>query len=103
MCRSVASVLVALFLVAAAAYAHGTNSHRVMGTVKVLQEDRLTITTTNGKEAEVRLVADTRYEKDQKPADRSALVAGARVSIQLAEDDETAVKIKIGAGGHAGR
>jgi hypothetical protein len=101
--KHVAWTLLSLLLVAATAFAHGANSHRLMGTVKGVQDDQLTVTTTGGEDKVVLLVADTKYEKDQKPVDRAALATGARVSIDLREDDKTAVKIKIGAGGgHAG-
>ena len=97
--KHVAWTLLSLLLVAASAFAHGANSHRLMGTVKALQNDQLTVTTTAGDDKVVHLVADTKYEKDKKPVERTALVVGARVSIDLEEDDKTAVKIKIGAGG----
>ena len=97
--RKIAVMLWLLVAVAGAALTHGGRSHRLLGTVQGLDEDHLTVTTTEGKEASVTLTADTTYEKDEKPADRSALVEGARVSIQLEEDDKTAVKIKIGGGG----
>jgi hypothetical protein len=95
--------LFALFALAAltttGAFAHGGKSHSLMGTVKHVHENQLTITTTANAEATVTLTSDTKLEQDGKPADRSALVEGARVSIQLEEDDKTAVKVKIGAGG----
>lgn len=90
-------LLVAGALAATAAYAHGGKSHRLMGTVKSLHEDHLTVTTTAGKEATVNLTADTKYERDGKPADRSALAEGVRVSVHLDESDKNAVQVKIGA------
>ena len=98
--RKIAAMLLLFVAVAGVALAHGANSHRLMGTVKSLHEDQLTVTTTEGKEAVVRLTADTTYEQEAKPANRSALVEGARVSIQLDEDNKTAMKIKIGGAGH---
>jgi hypothetical protein len=93
-------VTLSLFVaVAATALAHGGKTHRLMGTVRAVQESRLTVTTTDGKEASARLTAETKYEQAGKPVDRSALVAGARVSIQLDEDDTTALKVKIGGSG----
>ena len=90
--------LAALFTTGA--FAHGGKSHNVMGTVEQVRENQLTITTTAAKEATVTLTSDTKYEKDGKAADRAALVRGARVSIQLDEDDKTALKVKIGGGQH---
>ena len=97
--RKLIATLLLFVAVAATALAHGGKTHRLMGTVKAVQEDHLTVTTTAGKEASARLNADTKYEKAGKPVDRSALVAGARVSIQLDEDDKTALKVKIGGSG----
>ncbi len=97
--RKLAATLLLFVAFAATALAHGGKTHRLMGTVKALHENHLTITTTEGKEASAHLTAETKYEKAGKPADRSALVEGARVSIQLDEDDKTALKIKIGSGG----
>lgn len=89
-------LLIATFA-AGAAFAHGGKSHKLLGTVKSLQEAHLTVTATDGHEAHVILTATTQYEKDGKPAKRADLTAGARVSIQLTEDDKSAVKVKIGA------
>lgn len=102
--RKIAVMLMLLVAVAVAgvALAHGGKSHRLMGTVKSLHEDHLTVTTTDGEEASVQLTAETRYEREGKATDRSALVAGTRVSIHLDEDDERAVKILIGSGGQQG-
>lgn len=89
-----------LFLVATfaagGAFAHGGKSHHLLGTVKELHADHLMVTATDGHETTVLLTEKTQYEKDKKAATRAALVAGARVSIQLTEDNKTAVKIKIG-------
>jgi hypothetical protein len=84
---------------ATGALAHGGKSHKLLGTVEAVEEDQLVLTTTAGEQATVTLTAETRCEKDGKEADRSALVPGARVAIDLSEDDTTAVKIKIGTGG----
>jgi hypothetical protein len=76
--------------------AHGGKSHRLMGTVKELHQDRLTVTTQDGHESSVVLNADTTYEKAGKPAKRSDLVAGVRVVVELDEDDRTAIRIRRG-------
>ena len=96
--RKILSLFAVAVLLATGAFAHGGKSHKLMGTVEHVDGDHVTITTTAKKEATVRLTADTKYEKGGKAADRTALVHGARVSIQLEEDDKTAVKIKIGGG-----
>ena len=90
-------LLLAAAFASTAAFAHGGKTHRLMGTVKALHEDHLTVTTTDGKEATVSLAADTKYERDGKAVDRSALTAGTRVSVHLDEDDKTVLEVKIGA------
>lgn len=89
--------LLAATFAAGAAFAHGGKSHQLLGTVKELHENHLVVTATDGHVVTVKLTKSTQYEKDRKPAMRAALAAGTRVSIQLTEDDKTAVKIKIGA------
>lgn len=91
------ALLAAAALFTTGAFAHGGKSHNVMGTVEHVHENQLTITTMAKEEVTVTLTDETKYEKDGKAADRSALVQGARVSIQLDEDDKTAIKVKIGA------
>jgi hypothetical protein len=89
-------LLIATFATGAA-FAHGGKSHQVLGTVKQLHDNHLMVTATDGHEVMVTLTPKTQYEKDKKPAKRSDLVEGVRVSIQLTEDDKNAVKVKIGA------
>ena len=93
--RFLAFVALIAFIVAPA-LAHG-KSHHLLGTVKTLHENHLVLTTTDNKEATVMLLPDTRYERDGKATDRSALVPGTRVSVELNEKHEAAVLIKIGA------
>lgn len=93
--KILAFLLVAAFATGAA-FAHGGKSHQLLGTIKELHENHLVVTATDGHVATVKLTKTTQYEKDKKAATRSALAAGVRVSIQLTEDDTTAVKIKIG-------
>lgn len=93
-------ILVFLLLLAAvttgATFAHGGKSHRLLGTVQELHEKHLVVKAPDGHETSVALAETTRYEKDKKAVTRSALAAGVRVSIQLSEDDKTAVVVKIG-------
>ena len=89
-------LLIATFA-AGAAFAHGGKSHQLLGTVKELHENHLVVTATDGHVTAVTLTKATLYEKDKKPATRAALAVGSRVSIQLTEDNKTAVKVKIGA------
>lgn len=94
-------ILIFLFvtvLATGAAFAHGGKSHLLLGTVKELHGDHLVVTATDGHVATVMLAKSTTYEKDKKAATRAVLAVGTRVSIQLTEDNKTAVKVKIGAG-----
>lgn len=90
------AALLAMILVlaaAAAASAHGGKSHRVMGTVKAV---RVIVATPDGKQTAVEVTPETLYEKAGKRVTGAELKPGARVSIQLTEDDKRAVKVKIG-------
>lgn len=94
--RRILMFLVVASLVAGAAFAHGGKSHQLLGTVKLLHENHLVVTATDGHEVTVMLIPTTKYEKDKKSAKRSDLATGTRVSIQLTEDGKNAVKVKIG-------
>lgn len=94
--RKILALLLITAFVAGAAFAHGGEGHQLLGTVKELHENHLVVTATDGHEVTVALTNTTQYEKDKKPAQRSDLEVGARVSIRLTEDDKTAVKVKIG-------
>ena len=95
--RKILVLLLIASFAAGAAFAHGGKSHLLLGTVKQLADDHLVVTSTDGHEVTVMLTEATQYQKDKKPATRSALAVGARVSIQLSEDNKTAVKVKVGA------
>jgi YHS domain-containing protein len=94
--RKVFILLLIATFAAGAVFAHGGKSHQLLGTVKELHEDHLVVKAADGHESTVHLTKATVYEKDKKPATRAALVAGARVSVQLTEDNKSAVKVKIG-------
>lgn len=94
--RKMLIFLFATVLATGAAFAHGGKSHVLLGTVKMLHENHLVVTSTDGHEVTVLLTKSTTYEKDKKAATRAALAVGTRVSIQLTEDNKTAVKVKIG-------
>jgi len=94
--RKVFILLLIATFAAGTVFAHGGKSHKLLGTVKLLHENHLVVTATDGHEATVTLTKTTQYEKDGKAAKRSDITEGARVSIQLSEDDKSAVKVKIG-------
>ena len=95
--KILAFLLIAAFA-AGGALAHGGKSHQLLGIVKDLHEDHLVLKTPDGHERTVHLAKTTQYERNKKLAKRSDLAVGLRVSIQLTEDDKTAVKVKIGTG-----
>ena len=95
--RKIMIFILAVVLTAGALFAHGGKSHKLLGTVKMLHENHLVVTTPDGKEKTVTLTPATKYEKDKKAVTRAALAAGVRVSVDLTEDDKSAVKVKIGA------
>lgn len=94
--RKITSLVLVSVFAAAVASAHGSNAHKVLGVVKEVHEEHLMVTTREGKEVTLILTARTKYEKAGKAATRSDLAAGARISVQLEEDDKTAATVKIG-------
>lgn len=98
--KTLALMLIVAFA-ALPALAHGGKSHNVMGTVKSVDEDRLTVTAIDGEDRTIVLTDDTVYEKGDKSAGKSDLVAGVRVSVHLTEDDTTAVKVRIAPEAHS--
>lgn len=94
--RKILTLLLFASLLAGAAFAHGGKNHMLLGTVKQLHENHLTVTAQDGHETMVMLTEATQYEKDSKTATSAALAPGVRVSVQLSEDGKTAVKVKIG-------
>jgi hypothetical protein len=94
--RKIASLFLVAFAVAAVASAHAGHSHRLMGTVKELHANQLTVTDAKKADHTVELDANTKLEKDGKVAKQADLQPGVRVSIHLDESDKVAVLIKIG-------
>lgn len=91
-----AFVLMTLFALAAAALlAHGTDSHSLLGTVKQIEGDRLTVTTTEGEEVTIRLTEETLYTRGTEKATRDQLAAGLRVVVKMTHDNAAAVSVKM--------
>jgi hypothetical protein len=101
--KIVTMLLVGFLVVAAAARAHNGRSHRLMGTVKALHGDVLTVTDAHQADHAVGLTVETRLTKAGKAATRAELTPGTRVSVHLAENDKVAVEVKIGVAGHSAR
>ena len=74
-------------LVPALALAHGGHEH-LKGTLKVVTQTSLTVTTNEGKDVQLALLESTRVEKAGKPAARTELQVGRRVVVQTMEGDK---------------
>lgn len=84
------------FLLSTPLLAHGGHKHNYLGSVKLLHENHLVVTLKDGSEKTFVLTGETKLMKNEKAATRADLVNGARVAIQVKNDDTTAVKVKIG-------
>lgn len=88
-------IALAAFLFTGPTFAHGGKSHRLMGTVKEVQPETLVVTSADGHDMTVAVSDKTKYEQDGKAVPKTALTVGVRVSVQLSEDDKSAVTVKI--------
>ncbi|HEV8238339.1 MAG TPA: hypothetical protein VGS57_03110 [Thermoanaerobaculia bacterium] len=91
---SLVAFVVALFVVAGVAHAHGGNAH-LLGTVVQLHESHLIVKNKAGKQRTAELTPATKLEKAGKPATRADLVAGARVAVHFAANGKTALLVRI--------
>lgn len=82
-------------LLATVALAHGGHQHSYLGTVKMLHENHLMVTTTDGKEVAFTLTDATTYTRGEAAATKADLKEGVRVSVGVANDGKTAKAIKI--------
>jgi hypothetical protein len=89
------AAVAALVLTAAPAFAH---EHKVLGTVKAAAADHLTITTTAGKDATIKIDAKTKITRDNSPIKAESLTAGTRVVVTTASDESPYVAMAIQAG-----
>ena len=80
---------VMLTLLSTLALAHGGGDH-LMGTVKTIDEKSITLTTQDGKEVTASLTAETKFERDGKPASAKDAAAGDRVVVHTAKKDASA-------------
>jgi len=81
----------ALFLFAAAAFAHAGHAHTYMGTVSMLHDDgSFMIKTTDGKDVTIATSPETTFD----PA-RANLAVGKRVVVKMTLDGKTASSVKM--------
>ena len=82
----------AVFLLAAAAFAHAGHVHTYMGTVTMLHDDgSFMIKTTDGKDVTILTSSATTFD----PA-RTDLAVGKRVVVKMTLDGKTAASVKMG-------
>lgn len=93
--KRISTLLMIALLIVTAAFAHGGKTHQLLGTVEQLRENHLVVKAKDGHDRPVDLTASTKLEKAGKPATRADLAPGVRVSVHFAEDDKTALLIKI--------
>ncbi len=95
-----AIVFLALCLfVSTVAFAHEGHKHKLLGTVKSFKENKLELTLKDGETKLVTLNDKTEISKGEHKADKAAIVEGARVSVEVDEDD-VALTIKIAESEH---
>lgn len=85
------------FIIAASAFAHGGHNHQILGTVKMLHENHLVVTTTENKDVTLTLTEKTKFSKGSGAATKADLAEGVRVSVSVENDGKTATSVKIGA------
>lgn len=83
-------------ILAASAFAHGGHNHQFLGTVKMLHENHLVVTTTENKDVTFTLTEKTKFTKGTGVATKADLAEGVRVSVAVENDGKTATSIKIG-------
>ena len=87
--RKVISLLGMLALMGTVMFAHGDKKH-VMGTLEKINADSVVVKQADGKEIEVKLVANTMFvTRDGKAAKVSDLAVGDRVVIHATPSGET--------------
>jgi hypothetical protein len=82
-------------LTSSALFAHGGHKHSYLGTVKLLHENHLVVNLKDAGEKTFVLTKDSQLVKGDKGASREDLIAGARVSVYVQNDDSTVTTVKI--------
>ena len=88
-------IIAALAFAAAPASAH---EHKVLGTVKTAAADQLTIKTTDGKDATIKIDTKTKVTRDSASIKAESLTPGTRVVVTTASDESPYVAMAIQAG-----
>ena len=93
--RFLMPAIAALVMAAAPAFAH---EHKVLGTVKAAAADHLTIKTTDGKDATIKIDSKTKVTRESASIKPESLTAGTRVVVTTASDESPYVAMAIQAG-----
>ncbi|HEY5610076.1 MAG TPA: hypothetical protein VIL97_02625 [Thermoanaerobaculia bacterium] len=93
--RSVWLFSISLFF-AATLHAHEGHAHQLLGTVERVRDCHFVIKTSTGEVKTIFPSASTKYERAGQPATKQDVVSGARVSVTVENDGETATAVKIG-------
>lgn len=94
----VGMVLVVAFAAPVALRAHEGHTHKAMGTIEAVKDNRVDVKTTDGKLVTVVLNAKTAITRGKAKLDATALNVGERVSIDytMAKNVNTATAVKLG-------
>ena len=87
----VAAALIAALV--APALAHEGHAHKVLGTVTARQDNRLQLTTADGKTVTVVLNDRTKFARGKQKVDAAALKIGERVVIEVAGEKDMTAKV----------
>jgi hypothetical protein len=93
--RLVTMAVLTAVLAAAPALAH---EHKVLGTVKAAAADHLTIKTTDGKDATIKIDGKTKVTRDSVSIRPESLDPGTRVAVTTASDESPYLAMSIQAG-----
>lgn len=91
------TLAVLILFVSIVAFGHGGHDHNFLGTVKLVHENHLVVSTMKKGEVTFILTDKTKYVRGSEPASRADLEAGARVSVYVENDGKTVVTVKIAA------
>ncbi len=102
MTRRILVVLMFAALTVTGLAAHKGHTHKIMGTIAMIHENRLEIATKDGKKATVTLTDKTRILKGTVKATPADLKAGVRVVVDAeGEKEMTAKTVQVGAAAKA--
>ncbi|MBI4474754.1 MAG: hypothetical protein HY646_18930 [Acidobacteria bacterium] len=99
MYRSIVSLVLTCGLLAGLAMAHGGAVH-LAGTIAAIENDHLTLKTTDGKTVSVMIGAKTKYLKAKTAVTKADITVGSRVVVDVTMDEKmkmyTASEVTLG-------